>query len=327
MDSALALKANDQTFCQFDQPVGGGGYAWWYFDAISDDAEYGFTVIAFIGSVFSPYYAWSDRSRPENHCAINVALYGKDRTRWAMTERGSADLHTSSDRFQVGPSDIQWSDDKVEIRIREFGAPLPRKLEGTITLHLEATHSEVFDIAGNGAHYWQPIAPSTRVSVRLSRPDLSWDGTAYFDHNRGSRPLESDFAYWDWSRGDLANGDTVILYNTDMRQGEQKRLSRIFHRDGTNDEIPHPPQAKLSHSPIFRIPRRTASQCGLGASVIETLEDAPFYSRSVIETGILGERVLAMNESYVSARFRSPITKLMLPFRMPRRPSGRGLAR
>ena len=38
----------------FDQEVAPGGYAWWYVDAISDDRQHGLTVIAFIGSVFSP---------------------------------------------------------------------------------------------------------------------------------------------------------------------------------------------------------------------------------------------------------------------------------
>ena len=40
-------------------PVRPGGYAWWYVDALSDDGQHGLTIIAFIGSVFSPYYAWA----------------------------------------------------------------------------------------------------------------------------------------------------------------------------------------------------------------------------------------------------------------------------
>jgi carotenoid 1,2-hydratase len=35
--------------------VAPGGYAWWYLDALSDDGRHGLVVIAFIGSVFSPY--------------------------------------------------------------------------------------------------------------------------------------------------------------------------------------------------------------------------------------------------------------------------------
>jgi hypothetical protein len=64
----------------FNTQVPRGGYAWWYLDALSDDGQYGLTVIAFIGSVFSPYYAWARRrghglADPLNHCALNVALY------------------------------------------------------------------------------------------------------------------------------------------------------------------------------------------------------------------------------------------------------------
>ena len=36
------------------------------------------TLIAFVGSVFSPYYAWARRrgqADAENHCALNLALY------------------------------------------------------------------------------------------------------------------------------------------------------------------------------------------------------------------------------------------------------------
>ena len=84
----------------FDIPVAPGGYAWWYLDALSDDGRHGITVIAFIGSVFSPYYARARRragsagADPLNHCAVNVALYNRGAggarggQRWAMTERG-----------------------------------------------------------------------------------------------------------------------------------------------------------------------------------------------------------------------------------------------
>jgi hypothetical protein len=46
------------------------------------------SVIGFIGSVFSPWYAWSGRGDPGNHCCINVATYGRG-GRFAMTDRGA----------------------------------------------------------------------------------------------------------------------------------------------------------------------------------------------------------------------------------------------
>ena len=86
---------------RFDQPVAPGGYLWWYVDALSDDGRHGLSIIAFVGSVFSPYYAWA-RSRnggvadPENFCAINVALYGAAGKRWTMTERGRSSVRRSA---------------------------------------------------------------------------------------------------------------------------------------------------------------------------------------------------------------------------------------
>ena len=53
-------------------------------------------------------------------------------------------------------------------------------------------------------------------------------------------------------------------------------------------------------------------------SVVETLEDTPFYARSVIEAEILGHRVTAMHESLDMRRFCAPVVQAMLPFRMPR---------
>ena len=81
-----------------------GGYAWWYVDATSDDGVYGLTLIAFIGSVFSPYYKLSGRARPDNHCAINVSLTGPRASAWAMTERGARNIDRGRDHFAVGPS-------------------------------------------------------------------------------------------------------------------------------------------------------------------------------------------------------------------------------
>ena len=46
---------------RFDQIIPDGGYRWWYFDALSDDGTHGLSIIAFVGSVFSPYYARARR--------------------------------------------------------------------------------------------------------------------------------------------------------------------------------------------------------------------------------------------------------------------------
>ncbi|MEQ8516068.1 MAG: hypothetical protein RIC38_10725, partial [Chromatocurvus sp.] len=76
----------------FAAAVGSNGYQWWYIDALSDDGRFGLTIIVFVGSVFSPYYAAARRrgpTDPGNHCAINAVLYNPGgRKVWALTERG-----------------------------------------------------------------------------------------------------------------------------------------------------------------------------------------------------------------------------------------------
>jgi len=118
----------------FDRPVAPNGYAWWYVDALSDDGRHGITLIAFIGSVFSPYYAAARRrgpADPRHYVALNVALYG-DVRRWTMTERGRTRLHTDATQMVVGPSALTWRDDRLTFDINEVTMPIPSRLRGTV---------------------------------------------------------------------------------------------------------------------------------------------------------------------------------------------------
>jgi carotenoid 1,2-hydratase len=78
-----------------------------------------------------------------------------------------------------------------------------------------------------------------------------------------------------------------------------------------------PPVAHLPRT-LWRIRRPTRSEDG-HARVVKTLEDTPFYSRSVIETTLLGERATAVHESLDLDRFAHPSMYAMLPFKVPRK--------
>ena len=124
----------------FDLTPPAGGYTWWYVDALSDDGAYGITIIAFIGSVFSPYYAWSRRrggGDPMRHCALNVALYGQGK-RWSMTERGAGAVQRGADFLAIGPSALSWDGSGLTVRIDEMAVPLPRRIRGTVRLYPSA---------------------------------------------------------------------------------------------------------------------------------------------------------------------------------------------
>ncbi|MFN3958859.1 MAG: hypothetical protein ACK4NP_02985 [Parvularculaceae bacterium] len=299
---------------RFDRRVSPGGYAWWYVDAESADGAAALTIIAFIGSVFSPYYAWSGRRAPENHCALNVALYGR-RRRWAMTERSRARIDLAPDRFTIGRSALEWRKDELTIDIDEHGAPLPRPLRGRVTVRPAALTGRIFLIDAQGRHRWRPLAPRSHVTVAFDDPAVSWSGEGYFDANDGEEPLEDAFHSWNWARLSAEGSPPLILYDTAPRRGDPRRLALEVSADGGLIERRSPPLVRAAPTPVFRMERLLG---GNGARLSATLEDAPFYSRSLMETMVDARRYRGFHESFSGDRLRSPIVKAMLPFRMPR---------
>ncbi|OYV25590.1 MAG: carotenoid 1,2-hydratase [Acidocella sp. 20-63-7] len=292
-----------------------GGYAWWYLDAISDDGSQACTVIGFIGSVFSPYYAWANRNAPadpERFCAINAVLYGRRAGRWAMTERSNKSLTRRADRLQIGRSTLAWVGGALHATIDERSAPLPRPLRGRILLQPEAIQPASFPLDAAGRHRWHPVAPRARVRVEFDDPKTAWSGHGYFDTNDGDRPLGEDFTAWHWSRG-----GGKILYDVTRRDGSVFGLALQIGADGSARTF-NPPPLQTLPSGLWRVPRVTRADPGCTPRVLETLEDAPFYARSVIATSLAGEAVTCMHESLSLARFGQPWVRMLLPFRMPR---------
>ncbi|MCJ2058808.1 carotenoid 1,2-hydratase [Methylobacterium sp. J-048] len=282
---------------------------------MSDDGRHGLTIIAFIGSVFSPYYGWSADGNPFAHCAMNVVLYG-DRSRFAMTERGARSLSRGPHHIAIGPSAMAWDGTALTVRIDERGAPLPRRLRGTVRLEPRGFTPGPFHLDPGGRHRWWPMAPSSRVEVDFDQPGLRWTGSGYFDTNDGDEPLASAFTRWTWCRADLPDG-AAILYDVRHRDGGGQNLSLRFAHDGSRRAIRPPLAAPLPSTAFWRMPRETRSDDGR-SRVLTTFEDTPFYARSLLASTLAGEPVRAVHESLSLDRFRNPLVQLMLPFRMPR---------
>lgn len=300
----------------FAQAVPPGGYVWWYVDALSEDGRQGLTVIAFVGSVFSPYYAWSGRQDPENHCAINVALYGAGSDRWAMTERGRGALRRTERTFTVGRSALHWSQNGLTIDLNERSVPHLSAIRGSVTLTPDCRPGIDFTLDSAGRHRWWPIAPMAQVSVDLDAPQSTWRGHGYFDSNWGSEPLETGFRRWDWSRF-RGRDSALVLYDAELRGGQDLSMALRFGADGGLERLPPPERADLPAG-LWRVQRGTRVDAGNSVSVSRRLEDSPFYTREILNTRLYGERGPAVHESLDLDRFASPIVKLMLPFRMPR---------
>lgn len=301
----------------FDAAVPDGGYRWWYVDAVSDCGNYGLVIIVFIGSVFSPYYYRSrqkHRGDPRQHSAINIASYGPGINAWSMTERGSRQLTVSPDEFGIARSRVAKDGDQLSIAIDERTAPWFMPLKGMARVEAHSANAQAFFLDAGQHHQWQPIAPIARISVALERPAIRWTGDAYVDTNAGTRPLENDFHSWHWSSVRSA-GHSRIYYDVIERDNERHCLALSVDAENRLQRIDAPTANPLPRSG-WGIVRE--SRHGKDTSVIQTLEDAPFYARSLLSVTDAGEPAVAMHESLSMQRFVKPWVRTLLPFRMPR---------
>lgn len=267
--------------------------------------------------MFSPYYALARRKAPAdplNHCAVNVAVYRRGRGRWTMTERPRGAVARTVNSFTVGPSHLSWDGKSLTVRLDEIAVPIPGRVRGTVRVVPTAITQHSFVLNERGHHCWWPIAPCARVQVALDHPHLRWQGDGYFDMNCGEQPLEQGFVDWQWSRCATRDG-TAILYEAQRRDGSRVDLAMAFDPQGNMRPFEPPPTVELKHSG-WRVARAVRSEGA--ARVVRTLEDAPFYARSVVSATLLGEPVTLMHESLALDRFKMPVVQAMLPFRMPR---------
>lgn len=250
--------------------------------------------------------------------ALNVALYGKGMNRWTMTERGINSLSQSKDRLSIGPSNLHWDGNDLVIEITEWTVPIPRRVRGSIRVSAAALTEKAFNLDGHGHHYWQPIAPKSRVEVTFDKPGMNWTGDAYLDSNWGTEPLENGFKYWNWSRASLKDG-AGIYYDSMTRDGDARQLALRFDGQGRCQELSFPDTVEMPAGRIWRVDRQTPFDNNLQPRTVSVLEDTPFYTRSKLDSTFDGERVTAIHESLDLDRFSKNWVKCLLPFRMPRK--------
>ena len=274
-------------------------------------------MIGFIGSVFSPWYAWSGRRDPANHCCLNVVTYGPG-GRFTMTDRGRSALRQSRDSLQIGPSRMLWHNGTLVIDVDEVSS-LPRisRVRGQIRLTPTAVTEVEALLTPSATHIWRPFAPSARIEVDLTQGH-SWSGHGYFDANFGSAALEDDFKRWTWGRYPRGHGGTTVFYDGTRSDGTTLALGLDISASGAVTTAPPPPLARLPRTG-WLLPRDTRCDAGETPRQIMPLLDAPFYSRSIVQTHLGGETVQGVHEALDLTRFRNPALKPMLALRVPRR--------
>lgn len=235
-----------------------------------------------------------------------------------MTERGQRSVQREARRFTVGPSSVRWERDALVLDLDEISVPIPRRIRGKVRVMPTALSTFVTPLDAGGRHRWGPIAPCARVEVALEHPAQRWSGHGYLDSNEGEEPIDRPFREWDWSRSNLRDGSTAVLYDVQPKSGPDRVLALRFDRQGGVQTFEPPPRQTLPAT-LWRVPRRMRSDGAAVVQVEQTLEDAPFYSRAVLRSSLLGETVTSVHETLNVPRLVATSTQWMLPWRMPRR--------
>jgi carotenoid 1,2-hydratase len=288
---------------------------------VSDDGRSALSLIAMIGSVFSPFY-FSARARgggkadPVAFPAVNVALYTPGGDRWVLTERDERSLRRNADELVIGPSAVRWERGALVVDLDERCAPVPRRLAGQIRLYPEVVGGDAVLLDAAGRHRWCPIAPAAHAEVELRHPSLRFRGHAYMDANGGDEPIEDGFCHWTWARV-ASGGGAVITYDVERKDGSRLLLTRAFARDGEPQR--DFPVTTVEAAPTrWRMRRVVHGEPGAARGVVRTLEDTPFYARSLVRTSFFGQPAIGTHEALSCDRFRSRWVQFMLPYRMRR---------
>lgn len=233
-----------------------------------------------------------------------------------MTERGRRHLRRSTDELAIGPSRMHWDGRVLTIELDEVGMPIPRRVLGVVRLRPLGLCRYQAALDDAGAHRWGPIAPCARVDVAMHAPALRWSGHAYLDSNEGDEPIGRPFVDWDWSRAPLADGSSAVIYDVRQKQGADRVIAVRFRPDGSAEPFEPPPRQALPRTGWHLHPQVRSEG---PATLIEELEDTPFYTRAVLRSRLLGEAVTSVHETLSVPRLERMSTRLMLPWRMPRR--------
>ncbi len=238
-----------------------------------------------------------------------------------MTERSKASLARDATSLSVGPSSLRWDGSSLVIDFNEIGMPLPRRVRGQVRVHPKGLSNFITHLDEGQHHHWGPIAPCAHVEVELADPALKWKGEAYLDSNEGSEPLNTTvnqrFKEWDWSRASMKDGSTAVIYDVRQLHAPDRVLGLRFKPNAVVESFEPPPRYPLP-STSWRINRNIRNEDNTKVSIVNTLEDTPFYARSVLKSRLLGEEVVSLHETLNVSRLTSFATQCMLPFRMPR---------
>ncbi|HJK97565.1 MAG TPA: carotenoid 1,2-hydratase [Polyangiaceae bacterium LLY-WYZ-14_1] len=298
---------------------------------MSDDGSLAIVVIAMVGNPFSPEYFRARRrggASALHHAAMNVALYGRRRgllspgtpSAFALDEGPIPHAFRTAGGLRIGRSTMAWEGDRLVVdldeRTTELGVGRPRPVRGRIVITPEAMPGLDLPIDEHGQHRWWPVAPLARIDVALREPAVRFSGHGYHDANAGEVGLERSFDRWSWSRARLPRGaGAALTYDVRCRSGATRTHAFRVAGNGDVDGLGDTWTAPLERS-AWGLDRVARVDRGASARLVRSLEDGPFYTRSLVETRLRGAPVLAMHESLAGDRLRQAWVRFCTAYRM-----------
>jgi len=283
-----------------------GAYRWYYADVTAGDVTA--VVILMVGAVFSPRYsiAVGRGGRPTEHCAVNLALYrGGARWHWVLSEYPAASVEDGR-TLRIGASSLHYAaDGRVVIQVVDRTAPWGRPTEASLELTPEAPAVDEVQLVEGQPHFWQPLAPRARATLKVQGEELT--GRGYHDTNRGEEPLGSGLPGWQWLRVHRRRTSEVIY----RPRGSGEALHLISTSRGSSLE-------RIAAAPALE--RRTAWGLNVPRSLMpghagleqpRLLESSPFYARLESRLGPSH----ALGEVADFEKFHRPYLRWMAHFR------------
>ncbi|MFZ9070566.1 MAG: hypothetical protein ACO2Z7_04790 [Burkholderiaceae bacterium] len=108
-----------------------------------------------------------------------------------------------------------------------------------------------------------------------------------------------------------------MIYDVRLRDGSDYLLAKRYQPDGQILEVEAPDRRNIGKTG-WRI-NRQLRHAGPSPTRIQTLEDTPFYARSMVSLHAQHGLSHLMHETLQVDRLISPAVQWMLPWRMPRR--------
>lgn len=109
-----------------------------------------------------------------------------------------------------------------------------------------------------------------------------------------------------------------MIYDVRQRDGQNILLANRYRPDGTIEAFDPPARRPLGRTG-WRIHRQLRLDHNTRLGTVQTLEDTPFYARSMTQLESAEGTLPLMHETLDVNRLVSPIVQWMLPWRMPRR--------